>query len=83
MNYCDDVIWPRVNSNLTLDVVKDIQREVDPTFSLEEFFRGARQALLFVSSHLARADLEGLKGYVEDATLQVNSISVILHVVFL
>lgn len=74
MNHPREIVWPSVFRTIHnyMQSALIIRPYMDNDFSLSEFSAGAKQALLVISSHLAKGDTEGLKGLVDDNALDVN-----------
>ena len=73
MNHPKEIIWPSLFRSVQnfLQTALIIRPYLDHDFTLTDFSQGAKQALLVISSHLARGDTEGLRGLVDNAALDV------------
>ncbi len=77
MNHPKEIVWPSVFKTISgfMQSALIIRPYFDNTFNMTDFSQGAKQALLVISSHLARGETEGLTGLVERTALNVKPLS--------
>lgn len=81
MNHPAEIVWPSVFKTISgfMQSALIIRPYFDNNFNMTDFSLGAKQALLVISSHLARGDTEGLTGLVERTALNVAQL---LHCIY-
>jgi len=77
MNHPKEIVWPSVFKTISgfMQSALIIRPYFDNTFNMTDFSQGAKQALLVISSHLARGETEGLTDLVERTALNVKPLS--------